>query len=170
MTYFNRRKLYAYKVRKIIPPKTAWVEITLVQRAFTISAILGGGASHNSIAKLIDRNQSGISKLIKRTTERAAASRADLWDSILYENDLGRGRSKLLSQEQKDEIVRITVQDRAHRKQEPQEAITAGNFNSIGIQISCTTFENVIYAAGYSRRAPGEKPPLTQEQQKARLK
>ena len=164
MTHFNRRKPYAYKVRKTIPPKTARVEMTPVQRAFAVGAILGGGASHNSIAKLIDRNQSGLSKLIKRTTERAAASRADLWDSILYENDLGRGRSELLSQEQKDEIVRITVQDRAHREQEPQEAIAAGNFNSIGVQISYTTFKNVMYAAGYSRRAPSKKPPLTQEQ------
>ena len=169
MTHFNRRKPYAYKVRKVIPPKTTRVEMTPVQRAFAVSAILGGSTSHNSIAKLMGRDQSGISKLVKRTTERAAASGADLWDSILYENDLGRGRSKLLSQEQKDEIVRITVQDRAHREQEPQEAIAAGNFNGIGVEISCTTFENVIYAAGYSRRAPGEKPPLTEEQQEARF-
>ena len=49
----------------------------------------------------------------------------------------------------------VSQQDRAHRQQEPQEAIEADNFDSIGVQISCTTFENVMYAAGTSRQAPG---------------
>ena len=97
MAHINRRKPYNYKVHKKVAPKTARVEMTPVQRAFAVGAILAGGASHNSIAKLMGRDQSSILKLVKRTTERVAASRVDLWDSILYENDLGRGRSKLLS-------------------------------------------------------------------------
>ena len=56
MAHINRRKPYNYKVHKKVAPKTARVEITLVQRAFAISIILAGGASYNSIAKLIDRD------------------------------------------------------------------------------------------------------------------
>ena len=78
MSHLNRRKPYAYKVRKNIPPKTVRTEMPAVQRAFAVGAIVAGGASHNSIAKLIGRGQSSITKLVKRTTERAAASRVDL--------------------------------------------------------------------------------------------
>jgi len=78
MSHLNRRKPYAYKVHKKVAPKTTRTEMPAVQRAFAVGAIIAGGASHNSIAKLIGRDQSGITKLVKRTTERAAASRVDL--------------------------------------------------------------------------------------------
>ena len=65
-------------MRKNIPPKTVRTEMLAVQRAFAVGVIAAGGASHNSIAKLMGRNQSSILKLIRRTIERAAASRVDL--------------------------------------------------------------------------------------------
>ena len=170
MSQINRRKLFNYKGQKNRVSKTTRTEMQATERAFAVGAITAGKASHNSIAKLLHRDQSGISKLVKRVTERAEASELDLWDSVLYENDLGRGRSEILTQAQKDEVVRITIQDRAHRQQDPRDAVRAGNFDSIGsdVRISVSTFENIIYGAGYSRQTPGMKPPLTDAQKEAR--
>ena len=172
MSQINRRKLFNYKGQKNRVSKTTRTEMQATERAFAVGAITAGKASHNSIAKLLHRDQSGISKLVKRVTERAEASELDLWDSVLYENDLGRGRSEILTQAQKDEVVRITIQDRAHRQQDPRDAVRAGNFDSISsdVRISVSTFKNIMYGAGYSRQTPGMKPPLTDAQKEARYK
>ena len=58
MAYFNRRKLYNYKVRKQVVPKTARVEMTLVQRAFAVGAIVG-----ISLFRLIWRTFTSMSRV-----------------------------------------------------------------------------------------------------------
>lgn len=105
--------------------------------------------------------QGTISKLLRRLKDRSEAVGFDLWDSALYPNDIGRGRPQLLTCEQKNEIIRITTQDRHHREQESWQAIAHDNFESVLPQISIEIFENVMYEAGYKRRKPWWKPPLT---------
>jgi hypothetical protein len=109
----------------------------------------------------MQRNQPNLSALVRRVEERAEAGDFDIWDHILYENDLGCGRSTLLTQEQKDAIIRIATSSRSYREKESWQAIQHGDFHSIVPQMSVTTFENVMYEAGYSRRKLGWKPTLT---------
>ncbi|KAF1939231.1 hypothetical protein EJ02DRAFT_457178 [Clathrospora elynae] len=116
----NSRKPFQYK-----PPrtprvsKTSRTEISLETRAFIASAALLGNVSDQAIAAALYRDRSGISKLMKRIQDNAESGDFDIWDPVLFQDDIGRGRSEVLSQEQKDEIVRITTQDRNHRKEEP---------------------------------------------------
>jgi hypothetical protein len=141
--------------------------MSAVTRAFLVGAYVAsrdGYASQQDLATLVQRTHPAICKLIRRTEEKAIASKLDLWDPILYENDLHRGRSALLTREQKDAIVKLVTSTRNNREKESWQAIKDGNFNEIIPQMSITTFENVMYEAGYARRRPGWKPSLTLEQ------
>ena len=77
-----------------------------------------GYASQRDLTALVQRTQPANCKLIKLTEEKAKDSGFNLWDSVLYENVIGRGRSALLNQEQKDAIIALTTSDREHREQE----------------------------------------------------
>ena len=101
-------------------------------------------------------------------TDKAEELSVQLWDEVLYENNLGRGRSKLLTQEQKDAIIALVTSSRNNREKESWQAIHDGDFNEIVPSMSVTTFENVMYEAGYARRRPGWKPALTPEHEKER--
>ena len=82
---------------------------------------------------------------------------------------MGRGRNTLLNQEQKDAIINITTSCRNNREKESWQAIRDGNFNDIVPSISISTFENVMYEAGFARKKPGWKPHLTEAQKQERL-
>jgi hypothetical protein len=170
----SRRKKFNYKENKVVkPPKTSRTERSPETRAFlcgAITAMRGGYASLGDLAAKVHRNQSELSKLYKQVTEKAESLSVDLWDEILYQNDLGRGRCKLLTQEQKYQIVTLVTSSRDNREQEPYQAITHDVFNHIVTQMSIRTFENVMYEARYARRRPGWKPKLTREQEKERYK
>ncbi|KAF2632546.1 hypothetical protein BU25DRAFT_470290 [Macroventuria anomochaeta] len=84
-----------------------------------------------------------------------------LWDDILYENDLGRGRSLLLTRQQKELIIQIATSSCDAREKEPWQGIADGDFKEVVPEMSITTFENIMYEAGYTHRAPGWKPSLT---------
>lgn len=169
MARINRRKPRNNKGITPRVSKTPRRELCPTQRAFAVGAIVMGNASQYKVAKEMGISQGGLSMLLARTKEKAAASGLPIWDPVLYENDLGRGRPELLSQAQKDAIVRITTQDREHREEEPWQALAHGNFKDLGLpEISCSTFQNVMYEAGYARRAPGFKPTLNQDQKNAR--
>lgn len=168
----SRRKPFKYKSDKVSkPPKTSRTEMSPEMRAFIVGAYVAsrdGYASQRDLTALVQRTQPAICKLVRRTEKKVMESGLDLWDPILYKNDLGRGRSALLTQEQKDAIIAITTQDRHHREQESWQAIKHNNFSSIVPDISVSTFENIMYEAGYSRRKPGSKPPLTPAQKEER--
>jgi len=166
----NRRKPFQYKKtpQKRVS-KTSRTEIHLVTRAFIAGAVLFGNASQHDLARALHRPQGTILKTLSRVKDKAESGGFDLWDPALYPNDIGRGRPEILTREQKDEIIRITTQDRHHREQEAWQAIAHNNFESIVPQLSISTFENVMYEAGYKRRKPGWKPPLTSTQQRQRL-
>ncbi|KAF2627728.1 hypothetical protein BU25DRAFT_310346, partial [Macroventuria anomochaeta] len=120
------------------------------------------------LATTMGRSQGTLSELLKRVEMKANNHAVALWDDILYENDLGRGRSLLLTRQQKELIIQIATSSRDAREKEPWQAIADGNFKDVVPEMSITTFENVMYEAGYARRAPGWKPSLTPEQEKER--
>ena len=166
----NRRKPFKDKnTRTPRVPKTSRTEIPPETRAFIAGVALLGNVSHHTIAATLHRDRSGISKLVKRIQEKAESGGFNLWDPTLFQDDIGRGRPELLSDDQKKEIIRITTQDRDHREQEPWQAIKHDELHAIAPSLSVSTFENVMYEAGYSRRKPGWKPPLTSSQRRERL-
>jgi hypothetical protein len=126
-----------------------------------VTGLRGDYASQQDLANTIGRTQQGISKLVKRIEQKAADLSVALWDEILYESNLGRGRPALLTQEQKDQTITIVTSTRENRKNESWQAIAHGDFSYILPSMSITTFENVMYEAGYARRRPGWKPKLT---------
>lgn len=166
----NRRKPRKYKTYlKQYSPTSSRTEMTPIQRAFAAGAILAGNASANGVAKLMKRDQSNISKMVKRIKERVEFQGLSLWDSLLYTNEIGRGRPELLDAEQKKLIIKITTSTRESREKESWQAIADGDYKGKGLpKISITTLENVMYEAGYARRRPGWKPILTPAQEEER--
>jgi transposase len=168
----SRRKSFKYKANKVSKNyKTNRTELSSVARAFAVGALTamrGDYASQRALATHMGRAQSTLSELLSRTEEKAALKTVALWDEILYENDLGRGRSKLLTQDQKNRIINLVTSSRTNREKESWQAIADGDFDEIVPRMSITTFENVMYEAGYARRRPGWKPHLTPEQEKER--
>ncbi|KAF1936761.1 hypothetical protein EJ02DRAFT_427223 [Clathrospora elynae] len=131
----SRCKPYKYKTDCVIkPPRTSQTEISAVTRAFLVGAYVAscnGYVSQRDLATLVQRTQPAICKLIRRTEEKAIASGLDLWNSILYENDLGQGRSALLTGEHKDAIVKLVMSTRNNREKESWQAIKDGDFKDI---------------------------------------
>ncbi|KAF2627242.1 hypothetical protein BU25DRAFT_469715 [Macroventuria anomochaeta] len=169
----SRRKNFKYKENKVVkPPKTGRTELTVVERAFAVGAITGlrgGYASVGDLANAMGRTTTALSNLINRVEKKRANIDGFLWDSILYNNELGRGRPTLLSQDQKDHIIRIVTSSQENREKEPWQAVRRGDFNEVIPKMSIETFQNVMYEAGYARRKPGWKPSLTTEQEEERL-
>src|SRR4051812_46352259 len=169
MPKINRRKQFQYKQNKTVRPnKTSRTEMDPITRAFVVGAVLAsrdGYASTRALAARMPHTQQGLSALVRRIESRAKDGGFDIWDPTLYENEPGRGRRDLLTQEQKDAIIALTTSDRQHREQEAWQAIAGKNFEQIVPQISRSTFENVMYEAGYSRGRPGWKPTLTRGQE-----
>ena len=83
----------------------------------------------------------------------------------MYEDAPGRGRPELLTPRQKRAVVEIVTSDCAHREKESWQTIGDGDFSDIIPVMSITTFENVMYEAGYARRKPDWKLPLTPEEE-----
>ncbi|KAE8821961.1 hypothetical protein PTNB85_10592 [Pyrenophora teres f. teres] len=79
------------------------------------------------------------------------------------------GGFELFTRAQKDEIIRITTQDRNHREQEAWQAIQRRDYDAIAPHLSVSTLENIMYEAGYKRRKPGSKSPLSSSQRRERL-
>jgi hypothetical protein len=173
MANLSRRKPFKYKQNKVVrSPKTARTEMSAVQRAFIVGAVVvsrDGYASATALSKRMPHSQPGLTKLINRIEKRAEEGGFNLWDEVLYNNDLGRGRSQLLTQDQKDTIILIVTSSRTNCEKQSWQALKDGDFKDVVREMSVTTFENVMYEAGYSRRRPGWKPPLTPAQQQERL-
>ncbi|KAF1940936.1 hypothetical protein EJ02DRAFT_493550 [Clathrospora elynae] len=159
MANLKRRKPFKYKANKAVKiPKTTRKEMTPIQRAFIAGAVIAardGYASANALAKQMDQTQPGISKVVRTVERRAKEGGFNLWEDILYQNDLGQGRSALLTQGQKDEIIKIVTSSQANRKKESWQAIKDEDFKEVANELGVSTFENIMYEAGYSRKKPG---------------
>jgi hypothetical protein len=115
----NRRKPFKYtRTPTQRVSKTLRTEIPPETRAFIAGAVLFGNAKQSAIADALQRPQGAISKILNRIKERAEAGSFDIWDPILFTNEIGCGRREVLDDAQKQEIIRITTQDRNHREQE----------------------------------------------------
>ena len=165
----SRRKPRKYKENKVIKvPKTSRTELTVVERAFAmgaISALRGDYASINDLAKSMCRSNPALYKLQQRIDYKAEALGTQLWDQVNYITETGRGRHALLTQDQKDQIIKLVTSSRDNREKEAWQAIADGDFKEIVPEISVTTFQNVMYEAGYSRHRPSWRPPLTKDQE-----
>ncbi|KAF1974995.1 hypothetical protein BU23DRAFT_634967 [Bimuria novae-zelandiae CBS 107.79] len=139
------------------PPRFA----NFARRESFCSGRVGVRHINKDIAECFDPpvNKSTIAKLVKRLRERADQEGISITDPSLYETLPGRGRPELLDDAQKKRIIEIVTQDRTHREKEPLQAIQDGDFDELP-PMSVSTFENVMYEAGYARRKPGWKPPL----------
>jgi len=150
----NRRKPFKYTAAPTQRvSKTQRTEIPPETRAFIAGAVLFGNAKQRTLADALHRPQGTISKLLNRIKERAEAGSFNLGDPILFTNEIGRGRPEVLSDDQKDAIIRITTQDRNHREQESWQAIKHRELHAIAPNLSVSTFENVMYGAGYNLQA-----------------
>jgi len=69
-----------------------------VKRAFAVGAIVHSNATFCSTAKLSGVDQGGLSNLLQHTKAKAETSGLPIFDSILYENELGRWRPEILTQ------------------------------------------------------------------------
>ncbi|KAF1972142.1 hypothetical protein BU23DRAFT_644949, partial [Bimuria novae-zelandiae CBS 107.79] len=163
------RKPRNYKNRKPRVYKTSRRELTDVEKAFAVGAAVLGCATHKEIADAFQPSisKSGVTRLIQRIQKRAEEAELPITDPSLYQTEPGRGRAALLSDKQKQRIISIVTQDRGHREKEPLQAIKDGDFKDLP-PISVSTFENVMYEAGYARREPGWKPPLTEDEMQGR--
>ncbi|KAF1978970.1 hypothetical protein BU23DRAFT_647668 [Bimuria novae-zelandiae CBS 107.79] len=93
--------------------------MSAVQRAFVVGAIVAsrdGYASANALSKRMPQTQLGLSRLVQRIERKAQEGGHNLWDEILYKNNLGRGRDEILTQEQKDAIIAIATSARNNRE------------------------------------------------------
>ena len=149
--------------------KTSRRELQPCERAFIAGAVLGGYASHAAVLTFFPDSisKSTVTKLVSRVQQLADKSGLPLSNPYLYETQPGRGRKELLTPKQKEEIIKITTSDRNHREKEAWQAIKDADFSKITPSISISTFENIMYAAGYSRKKPSWKPKLTAEEEKA---
>ena len=120
-----------------------------------ISALRGDYASINDLAKSMCRSNPALCKLQKRIDSKAEALGTKLWDQVNYSNESGCGRSVLLTQDQKDCIIKLVTSSRDYREKEAWQAIEDGDFKHIVPEMSVSTFQNVMYEAGYSRHCPG---------------
>ncbi|KAF1967153.1 hypothetical protein BU23DRAFT_429410, partial [Bimuria novae-zelandiae CBS 107.79] len=165
----SRRKPYQYKVHKSRIKKTKIRELCAVERAFAVGASVFGISTNKDIAECFDPpvDKSTIARLVKRIRERADQEGTPITDPSLYETLPGRGRPELLDDALLLRIIEIVTQGRTHRKKEPLQAIQDGDFDELP-PMSVSTFENVMYEAGYTRRKPGWKPPLTEDEMQDR--
>jgi hypothetical protein len=167
-----RRKKFQYKPNKVVkPPQTNRTELSRTARAFAVGALTalrGDYATQRDLARTMGRAQSSLSELLSRVETKAEDRTLAIWDDSLYDTSPGRGRDRLLTQHQKAQIIAIVTSSQETREKESWQAIADGDFESIVPKISCTTFENVMYEAGYARRRPGWRPHLTPQQERAR--
>lgn len=171
MDRVTRRKPRNYKGLHPIPPKTARRELSETERAFIAGACMSGNLSHNDALHFFDNNRCSKST-ITRTTQHvkkvAEEYGCKITDPRCFQNLPGRGGIHKVTEDHKKLIIAITTQDRSHREKESWQAIDDGDYSGVLPNLSISTLENIMYEAGYSRRKPGWKPPLTPAQERER--
>ncbi|KAF1933476.1 uncharacterized protein M421DRAFT_415815 [Didymella exigua CBS 183.55] len=111
----------------------------MIERAFAVGALTalrGDYATQRDLATTMGCAQSSLSDLLHQVEAKANNHSVALWDKILYKNDLGRRRSQLLTQKQKDTIIQIATASRDARERESWQAIENGDFKVVVPEIS----------------------------------
>jgi hypothetical protein len=133
-----------------------------------------GDASFDLISSYFPQHhcsKSTILQTVAKVKERVLKLSTSITESQCFDFPSNCGRKEKLTQEQKDTIIRLTIQSQQHREKESWQAIADGDFENAGLpKISITLHQNVMYAAGYARCRPGWKPHLTPEQEQVRYK
>ena len=140
----TRRKKFNYKKDKVIkPPKTGLTEMTVAERAFAVGAITAMRGEYNSLRQLatsMERSHSTLLDMLEKVEKKRENTDGFLWDSIMYQNELGRGRPSLLSQDRKDRIIAIVTSSQENREKEAWQAVNGGDFDEILPEMSVETF------------------------------
>ncbi|KAF1354196.1 hypothetical protein EJ07DRAFT_168386 [Lizonia empirigonia] len=168
----TRRKPKNYKGLHPPPKKTTRCELTAIERAFIAGACIAGSLSHKDCANLFGpgvASKSTVTRTVQRVNERALELNTTIVDPRCFEYPSNRGPERLLNDEQRAQVVAITIGSRKSREKESWQAIKDGDFENCGLpNFSISLHQNIMYDAGYARRRPGWKPPLTPEQQQER--
>jgi hypothetical protein len=172
MDKITRRKPRKSKGRTPRVPKTSRHQLTAVERAFIAGACIAGSLSHNDCAKLFNgtTTKSTVTKTVQRVNARAIELNTILVDPRCFEFPSNRGPPRLLNDEQRAQVVAIIIASQQSREKESWQAIKDRDFVKCGLpNFSISLHQNIMYDAGYARRRPGWKPPLSPEQQHERL-
>ncbi|KAF1360998.1 hypothetical protein EJ07DRAFT_164613 [Lizonia empirigonia] len=147
----TRRKPKNYEGLHPSPKKTTRRELTAIEGAFIAGA------------------KSTVTRTVQRVNERALELNTTIVDPRCFEYPSNRGPERLLNDEQRAQVVAITIGSRKSREKESWQPIKDGDFENCGLpHFSISLHQNIMYDAGYARRRPGWKPPLTPEQQQER--
>lgn len=166
----TRRKPRKKTPAKSYKPKTSRRELSKEEKAYAMGWMNAGGSQY-ALAKTMPVTQGALSKLKKRTEERAEAAKLPFHDPHLYDTEPGRGPHFWpLLNEQKKAVIAVATQNSETREKQSWQAIEDGDFDHLNLptQLNVTSFENIMYEAGYGRRAPGRKPTLNNEQKTCR--
>jgi hypothetical protein len=117
----NRRKPRNYKGLHPQPKKTSRCELTAVERAFIAGACIVGSLSHNDCANLFGpgvASKSTVTRTCQRVNERAIELNTTIIDPRCFEFLSKRGPERLLSDEQRAQVIAITIESRESREKE----------------------------------------------------
>ncbi|KAF2621961.1 hypothetical protein BU25DRAFT_426074 [Macroventuria anomochaeta] len=118
----SHRKSFKYKQNKVVKqPRIGRTELTAVEHAFTIGALMsirGDYDSQHKLAEAMGFSKGKLTMFAQRVEKEAEGLGVFLWDEILYENDQGRCQSLLLTQEQRDCIISIVTSTRTNCEKE----------------------------------------------------
>jgi hypothetical protein len=147
--------------------KTARCELTAVERAFVAGACIAGSLSHKDCANLFGSSvasKSTITRTCQKVNELALQLSTSIVNSRCFSYPSNRGPERLLSDEQRAQVVALTVASRESREKESWQALKDRDYEKTSLpQFSITLHQNIMYKAGYARRRPGWRPPLTPE-------
>jgi hypothetical protein len=120
MDKITRRKPRKSKGRTPRVPKTSRHQLTAVERAFIAGACIAGSLSHNDCAKLFNgtTTKSTVTKTVQRVNARAIKLNTTLVDPRCFEFPSNRGPPRLLNDEQRAQVVAITIASQQSREKE----------------------------------------------------
>jgi transposase len=120
MNKITRRKPRNDKGRHPKPNKTSRRELTTVERAFVAGACIAGSLSHRDCAQLFlgATSKSTITRAVQRVNERAIELNTTIINPRCFEFASNKGPPRLLNDEQRAQVVAITIASQQSREKE----------------------------------------------------
>jgi hypothetical protein len=144
-----------------------------VERAFVAGTCIAGSLSYKDCANLFGpgvASKSTITRTCQKVNELALWLNTRIVDPRCFSYPSNRGPGRLLSDEQRAQVVALTFASRETREKETWQALKDRDFENASLpKFSVTLHQNIMYEADYDWRRPGWRPPLTPEQQEEQL-
>ena len=138
--------------------------IPIAKKILVTDHYLKQGRTALEVENEFDIPASSVRRIAGQARQRAKENRRPLEDITNYQEGCGRGRKKVFTSRQADALAAYIVSSRTCRMKTAQEHI-----NDLGLQISVTTFQNLMYERFLARRKCGWKTILNDTQRSARL-